>query len=556
MPLRWRNYGRAVPGVLAAVLVLVIAAVVVSDRGHKAGTPSASRPSGGVPAMGLVTPGPALPAVGQTDPNVRITAPTLVFNQGGTVITVAAPGSSASWSVVDQNGQQVAAGTVRIRSGAGSIGLSALGPGLYYLTVAVGQDPPGSPHTTASFAVLAPLPPAAVSPVSPFGVGIHASNPANVSAIPLMAQVGFAHARLDVKWDSVETPYSAGYTFPASYDDLMTSLSDYGITPLPIADYNNPLYDNGKTPSSPTAQAAFGNYANAILNQYSNLTSDIEIYNEFNIPIFNNGACGMTPSCYLAMLSQAYRTVKADHPNARVVGGVTAGLPLDWLNGLFDLGGLKYLDVVSVHPYGYPGPPEQLAGELAALRAEIRAHNGGRDLPIWITETGWTTNTGNRGVSEADQADYLIRAEAISMANGVTQYYWYDLVNDGADPTYSEDNFGLLRAPATGISGLMPKPGLVAQAVLIRALAGLTYRGSDPVNIPDYSLVFGAGARTTRIIWSVEPSTVLVTATGPVTVTDEYGVPRAVNPVNGQLRLPLSGHPVFVSGPVTGVTGG
>jgi hypothetical protein len=257
----------------------------------------------------------------------------------------------------------------------------------------------------------------------------------------------------------------------------------------------------------------------------------------------------------LPLLRQTYQTVKAIHPDVTVVGGATAGLPLDWLNRLFDLGGLVYMDAVSVHPYGYPNPPEPSFSQLQSLQAEILSHNDGKSIPIWVTETGWPTNSGPKGVSESAQADYLVRAEAMAFAHGVTEFYWYDLIDDGANAGLTNDNFGLIRTSKTGITALTPKPAFVAQAVMARQLAGLSYNGADQLPTPSYSYQFGVGADTTRIMWSVAPAAVLISATGPVTVTSEYGAATTYNLAPGQrLRLPLSGQPVFVRGAISGVT--
>ena len=54
---------------------------------------------------------------------------------------------------------------------------------------------------------------------------------------------------------------------------------------------------------------------------------------------------------------------------------------------------------------------------------------------------------------ETAQARYLVRSLAISFAEGVESYFWYEMRSPEKDPTYSEDHFGIMHA------NLTPKPG-------------------------------------------------------------------------------------------------
>ena len=93
-----------------------------------------------------------------------------------------------------------------------------------------------------------------------------------------------------------------------------------------------------------------------------------------------------------------------------MIGGVLAGVDLEFLQVLFAKGGLQYMDALSIHPYCYPQSPE--AGNLLGRLDQVRnlMDQGGKRLPIWVTEIGWPTHQGDgRGVDEETQAAYLAR---------------------------------------------------------------------------------------------------------------------------------------------------
>lgn len=479
-----------------------------------------------------------------TAPPLVVSSSSLVFAEGQANISVDTAAAAVDWTVTTQDGVNVTSGTAAVSDGKTTIDVHGLSPGYY--TLRLSADIAGERRSVAtSFGVVTPLPAAAISPNSPFGVGTHYGQRRDTATMDVARQLGIANIRDEVSWPDVETQ-KGSYTYPAYAQTFMDKAHSLGLTPLLIADYSNPLYDDGKTPTSSEGQAAFGRYADALVGHFG--LNAVEVYNEFNGG-FNNGSCGPTPDCYLPLLKATNEAVKSDHPQAKVVGPATAGLPLDWIHRLLDLGGLNYLDVVTIHPYRQPSPPESLGADLQSLREDIRNHNNGNDKPIWITEMGWPTNEGS-GTSEQQEADYVIRAQTTALANGVSKFFWYDLENDGTDPTNSEHNFGLIRQPTADVIASAPKPAAIAEAALTRQLAGLSYKGTDNTAAPAYSYRFGSGSQVTRVMWSTTPQTALLHASQPLTVTDQYGKATRLIPVGGTVQVDLTGAPVFVRGDV------
>jgi hypothetical protein len=480
---------------------------------------------------------------------LSITAPTLIFDQGGAKISLLSDATALTWFVTDPSGHRVLSGTASMIDGGAVLDLSSLGPNYYNLALS-GKG--GSLNKQVSFAVLSPISPGAITASALFGVNMHFSNPLHRQLASTVAHIGFSHVRYDENWDTVERT-SGQFTFQPNYDKVVSQLRNFGVTPLPIAIYRNPLYDDGRTPSTPSGVTAFSSFASAILAHHAIATNEVEVYNEPNGRQFNDGACGLSPDCYYALLSATYNRIKADHPQSIVVGASTSGLPIDWLGRLFDIGGLARMDVVSVHPYMYPGPPKNLPQALRQLRDLVRAHDGGQDKQIWITEMGWPTNF-ESGTTEDQQADYLVQAEVLALANGVSRFYWYDLLNDGTNPYNEQDNFGLLRRPPAEVTSSVPKPAGISQAVLIREVSKLSFSGVDFLPDPVQSVRFTDGTISRRVMWSADSyQDVRLTASGPVTLTDKYGVVHRLPVLRGTAIITLTGDPVYVTGPVTAV---
>jgi polysaccharide biosynthesis protein PslG len=146
-----------------------------------------------------------------------------------------------------------------------------------------------------------------------------------------------------------------------------------------------------------------------------------------------------------------------------------------WLERMLELGGLKSCDAVSIHTYLYSRPgrgrsPETWAAWMEEVQRLLMKYSGGTEIPLYITEMGWPTHSGDRGMARDLSADYLARmfllARTMPFLKGI---WWYDFQDDGWRATYNEHNFGLVRADLT------PKPSYHS----FRSVAGLVSRSSS-----------------------------------------------------------------------------
>ncbi|WP_353116150.1 Ig-like domain-containing protein [Microbacterium sp.] len=482
-------------------------------------------------------------APAETDPTLSVTTPVMLFDDAGADIKVASNRASVQWTLSDAAGTTLDSGDAPTTGGTATLGFTGLGNGYYDLELSVDG---GALTRTTSFAVLGDRDDTFDTA---FAVSDHLQT--KVGQADVFGKLGAASARFDLSWSSVEQA-KGQYTFDAARDAKIQAIIDQGTRPLLILDYRNKFYDGNLTPSTPEGIAGFAAYASAVAAHYG-ATVDYEVYNEYNIG-FNDGLCGRTADCYIQLLKPTYTAIKAAAPGATVIGPALAGIDLPWYTRLFELGGLDYLDAVSVHTYDYPNAPEGRSEKKQAQLAQlIRDYNDGKDKPLWMTEFGWSTATGIN--TDAEQAKYLVRGSVLLQAAGTDRMFVYDLVEDGTDDASREHRFGMLRNGGDGLTSLAPKRGYVAYAVLSRMLDGLTYVGPGDTETGTYAYEYTGGAGPTWVLWSPTGRTAHVHADHDITVTSMYGASTTYTPENGVVELTLGDQPVYVSGGgVTSVT--
>ena len=225
-------------------------------------------------------------------------------------------------------------------------------------------------------------------------------------------------------------------------------------------------YGKGCDVRTATGRQCYADRSAGLAQKYGNKVQYYEVWNEWNIGLgFGGpGSCANQTICantvaYTDLLCRTYKAIKAVAPNARVVSSVTSGTDLSWNGRVFDAGGGKCMDALSVHPYVYlkakfsvpytsPGSvgAAKFVEAVTAVDNLIKSKNGGRSLPILVTEEGRAN-----GTSPQITADYLTevykRAKSLPFLEGI---WWYSLEES------SPGRFGLLSQDNT------KKPGFFA----------------------------------------------------------------------------------------------
>ncbi|WP_282940056.1 DNRLRE domain-containing protein [Paenibacillus sp. RC67] len=467
---------------------------------------------------------------------------------------VAALQSTVTWSVYDMQGAKISEGTGHNDKGQILIQVPFSKRGYFKLVATVGstnQQPQVSLET--SFAVLSPYDFTAVAD-SPFGIATHLHR-GQTSTIPLIQQAGAKSVRDGIEWHAIEKTKGV-YTFNPTPDNYMVKLKEQGIGMVFVAAYNNPFYDNNGTPYTDQGREGFANYAEAYVDYYKDQLIAMEAYNEFNggFGKRGNSPANSRPEYYFKLLKKTYETVKSQHPEFPVFGIVASEDAVSWIEEVFKLGGLQYMDAVTLHPYRYPDEPEGVADSMEQIKALIRQYNNGQDKPIWITEFGYPTFKAANGIDEIKQANYLVRYYVSAISSGVEKIYWYDLANDGLRNDYNEDNFGLLRNAADPLGAFAPKPAYAAYAAMTRELTGWEFTGEESLESDLKSYRFAKAGQSKRVVWSLASDSAVIRTNQPVEITDMMGNAQMFTPVNGNIYITLTGEPIYIKGEIQGIS--
>jgi len=296
-----------------------------------------------------------------------------------------------------------------------------------------------------------------------FGVNIHFRG--QPRDLDLIADAGFKFIRMDLAWEAIERQKGV-YDFEKSgYDALTEGASKRGIRILYILDYSNRLYESDRSVRTEQGRRAFAAFAEAAAARYAGRGILWEIWNESNIKQFWRPEPNVEDYCKLVEASAA-RIKKADNTSL-VVAPATSTIPFRWLEDCFKQGMLKWIDVLSVHPYR-PRPPETVIKDYQKLRELMKRYApNDKEVPIISGEWGYSNiNWDNTRLSNEQQAQYLVREFIINLYQRITVSIWYDWKNDGTNPNEREHHFG------TVMHDLKPKAAYLAAKTLSSTLAG------------------------------------------------------------------------------------
>lgn len=229
---------------------------------------------------------------------------------------------------------------------------------------------------------------------SPYGVCAHlARGDEHATAreeIRLMKEAGIGWARADFSWTGVQGKDGAWHF--ENLDETVAWAGDGGVKLLPILNYDTPW-------ASPAHEHIdlWLEYVRRVVGRYKDRLRHWEVWNEPNLKNFWRD--DPDPVTYTKLLKATYAEIKKIDPGLVVLLGGLAGLPWDYIEGIYEAGGAKFFDVMNVHPYQYPRSPERpLVPSLDKLR-QLMTRYGDGDKPVWITEIGWPTHVTFGGAS-------------------------------------------------------------------------------------------------------------------------------------------------------------
>ena len=424
--------------------------------------------------------------------------------------------------------------------------------------------------------------------------------------IPLAAQAGANMWRSTIPWATVEDS-KGQYSFSVA-DSVMDDTKNNKMQALIILAYGNDEIYGTPNPTNSTWLNAYANYCyRTALYMAQNYPDDVvgfEIWNEWNHASMSKVPSTYRTGAYYAMVVKAasakIRQVNSEcGTNFKVIAGATAGDGYDnegvntFIKQMFNASGFfAAVDGVSFHTYSsvettspsdefnnirrfeYVSPAaHDFAARISNYNNLVNKYNKtGKDIEIWLTETGWTTNsepeygTGTTdggkthityGATEEDAAAYLVQMYAWALYDGtLDRIFWYDFMNDISNQTkiwannQTESNYGLIHN--WNNSGDQPlaysaKAGYVTMCALASKLGGATNGKQIHINNDSniYAYQFTKNGKYITVMWAEGDSkTVNLTLSKDITVSDMYG--NATTYKAGSVTLTLTGAPIYL----------
>jgi hypothetical protein len=309
------------------------------------------------------------------------------------------------------------------------------------------------------------------------GIGGHFPNLTNTD-LTNAASTGVQWVRCDIGWSTIDPNLGNSPSYQASAATLINTLTAEAaaqglkfVIPVSVG-AGGGLFPNTSTP------AAYGAMMAWIAGQCPGNTWEI-----LNEPDYS----GTSAALYTQVVQAAYPAMKAADPTCTVIAGVlsniSAGGGYAYWSSCYTNGVKGYYDIVSVHTYNrlssYPTPFDpgtQGAGQTALLQAfQALIVTNSDSVPVWITEFGWDSFTGNSdAVTQQQQAAFLVSWFKDLVTLNIPVALMYKLTDD------SSDAFGLMT------NGYAPKPAYYA-------IKGLT-------NVPTNSVrSFSSGSSHFRV---------------------------------------------------------
>lgn len=296
---------------------------------------------------------------------------------------------------------------------------------------------------------------------------------------------------------------------------------------------------------------AFARFVGRLAERYRGRIHAYLVFNEPDTTFFAN----YSKEEYFKLLSIAYRTIKEKDPDAVVMSGGIAGISSDAagpkkgiVRDLFTTERNHY-DVFAYHGHSLF---EEFRADVEKV-LELRKLSS-NPPPIYFDESALSA----MNYGENKQAEQLFEKVLYAWSIGALGYNWYNLFNDGNDPTNIECNFGLFTHDSE------PKPAALAfnaiayhyrngrflrKLPLGDNLEGLLFRGRDNA----YLLANWAGDK------QYGESIVLITGvTGTPARLDIFGNAEPLKKDGNELFLKVGAKPATlrVTGQATEPTAG
>lgn len=285
-------------------------------------------------------------------------------------------------------------------------------------------------------------------------------------------------AKLGVKWARCQTGWCRCEPKPGTFDfrwldDVVDGLLKIGIEPWFNLGYGNRLYtpkadDEAAVGWAPVfdeaPRKAWLRFTGRLAEHFKDRVRHWEIWNEPNIKTFWRPE-KPDPADYVRLVKITVPEIRKRIPQAVIIGGAFAGIPMSYIDGCLAAGLADHVDKISYHPYRAI-PEKGYVPQIKALRGHVAKHNP--RVKLWQGENGCPSKGGPESVgalsrldwTEARQAKWLLRRILIDLRLGVeltSYFHTIDLVGYRGKTNFK----GLLRG-----KDYSPKPAYAAYQCL------------------------------------------------------------------------------------------
>ena len=277
--------------------------------------------------------------------------------------------------------------------------------------------------------------------------------------------------------------------------------------------------DPGPLPTFPVNNlTGWRDYVTGMVSKTRGQVRHWEVWNE--PPNFSENK---SPAAYATIVVNAYDAAKAADPTVQI-GLAAQSNHVNWLAQTIDAGARDHFDYVTVHPYEILGLVEhgweaEYMSIVPTLRKMLADKNPSkRDVPVWFTEVGEPVSG---TITEGHQADTLVKAYVMGIAQGVARIHWFEPLDGDSGPFGLIDSNGVKRPSYTALSMLALHLGQKPR-----------YAGWLLLNDAHYAFVFEGAAAPVMIAWALPgqrasvslgvPSLVVEPRTGMSSTTDSY----------------------------------
>jgi polysaccharide biosynthesis protein PslG len=328
--------------------------------------------------------------------------------------------------------------------------------------------------------------------------------------IDLLISAGVSSVRIGFLWSDIE-PEAGKYVW-GKLDLIVKLFNEADIEILGTLARTPPWANGGKE------CGLFCFHTPVDLNQYNSFVAQTvlrfkdkvkywEIWNEPNSNNFWYPKADIAK--YAEMLKKAYTAAKEVNPECIVMnGGIMCcreyRVNFEYMEQFFRHDCSEFTDVINIHPYSGPNPPEcDFHETIDRLTIMMHAY-GCPDKKIWLTELG-TPQHRRFAPSEEEQASHVLRHYLCTIERPeIERVFWYDFRNDGNDVECFEHNFGLVN------NDYSLKKAFRTYSAMTHKLAGCRFASVMERDKGGWLYLFDAGEYMTAIVWSKERQTILL----------------------------------------------